>query len=101
MSSKMTLDTQQVLGIASLLENDNKVLQELLNDSKASIDNLSNFWTGSAADETRESYNAFASKFFQTYHDILDQYVKFLRVNVADQYEQIEQMNTQLADGFK
>ena len=99
--SGITLDTEQVLAIASQMENDNKQLQQLLNDSKASVDSLSSYWSGKAADETCSSYEAFANKFFQTYYDILDQYVKFLRRNVADQYEQTEGANTQLADAFK
>lgn len=97
----ITLDTEQVLSIASQMENDNKQLQQLLNDSKASVDSLSSYWAGKASDETRSSYESFANKFFQTYYDILDQYVKFLRNNVSAQYEQTEQVNTHLADAFK
>lgn len=99
--TQITLDSEQVLAIASQIENDNQQLQQLLNDSKASIDSLSSYWTGAAADETRTSYESFANKYFQTYYDILEQYVKFLRNNVAAQYEQTEQVNKQLADAFK
>ena len=101
MSTQMTIDSEQVLAIASQIESDNQQLQELLNDSKSTVDGLSAYWTGKAADETRASYDSFAGKFFQTYFDVLEQYVKFLRNNVASQYEQIEQVNTQLADAFK
>lgn len=100
-TSQITLDSEQVLAIASQIENDNRQLQQLLTDSKATVDSLSSYWTGRAAEETRASYDAFAGKFFQTYYDILEQYVKFLRTNVSEQYEQTEQVNTQLADAFK
>jgi len=99
--AQITIDSGQVLGIASQIESDNQKLQELLNDSKATVDSLSSYWTGKAADETRTSYESFGNKFFQTYFDVLNQYVKFLRTNVADQYEQTEQVDTQLADAFK
>ncbi len=99
--TRITLDSEQVLAIASQLESDNQQLQELLNQSKSTVDNLSSIWTGQAAEETRSAYESFASKFFQTYYDVLDQYVKFLRTSVADQYSQAEQINTQLADAFK
>lgn len=99
--SQITIDSQQVLGIASQIENDNNQLQQLLNDSKATVDSLSTYWQGKASDDTRSSYNVFAGKFFQQYHDVLNQYVVFLRKNVAEQYEQTEQINTQLADAFK
>lgn len=101
MATQITLDSEQVLSIATQIESDNQRLQELLTESKGTIDSLSASWTGQAADETRSSYESFANKFFQSYHDILDQYVKFLRSNVAAQYEQTEQVNTQLADAFK
>ena len=97
----ITIDTEQVLGIASNIENDNLQLQQLLNDSKTTVDNLTSYWTGTAAENTRSSYDSFAGKFFQTYFDVLNQYVKFLRTNVAAQYEQTENANTQLADAFK
>ena len=100
-TTQITIDSEQVLSIASSIENDNKQLQELLNDSKTAVDSLSSYWTGKASDETRSSYDSFASKYFQTYHDVLDQYVKFLRTNVAEQYQQTETVNTQLADAFK
>jgi WXG100 family type VII secretion target len=101
MATQITIDSEQVLGIASQIESDNQQLQQLLNDSKTSVDNLASYWTGKAADETRASYDSFAGKYFQTYFDVLNQYVKFLRNNVASQYEQTEQVNTQLADAFK
>ena len=99
--TSITLDSEQVLAIASQIENDNRQLQELLTSSKATIDKLSSTWTGRAAEETRASYDTFAGKFFQTYYDILEQYVKFLRTNVSEQYTETEQVNTQLADAFK
>ena len=99
--TQITLDSDQVVGIASRIESDNQELQQLLNDSKATLDSLSASWTGKAADETRAAYDSFAGKFFQTYYDVLNQYVKFLRTNVAAQYEATEQVNTQLADAFR
>ena len=101
MAEQITIDSEQVLGIATQIENDNQQLQQMLNDSKAAVDSLSSYWNGSAAEETRASYDSFAGKFFQSYFDVLNQYVKFLRTNVAAQYEQTEQVNTQLADAFK
>ncbi|MCL2157957.1 MAG: WXG100 family type VII secretion target [Oscillospiraceae bacterium] len=99
--TQMTLNTEQVLNIASQIETDNTQLRELLNGSKSTIDSLSSYWTGTASEETQKAYESFANKFFQVYYDILDQYVKFLRVNVAEQYDQTENVNTQLSDAFR
>ncbi|MGN0578602.1 MAG: WXG100 family type VII secretion target [Ruminiclostridium sp.] len=98
---QITLDTEQVMAIASQLEADNNQLKDLLNNTKATIDSLSSTWTGQAAEETRTSYEGFANKFFQQYYDIIDQYVKFLRNNVSEQYSQTEVVNKTLADAFK
>lgn len=99
--TQITLDSEQVLAIASQLESDNQLLKQLLEDSKSTINGLASYHTGSAAEETRSSYEAFAGKFFQSYYDVLDQYVKFLRQNVSEQYMEIEQANIKLADAFK
>lgn len=99
--AQITLDTEQVLSIATQIESDNKKLKELLETTRSSINSLSATWTGQAADETRSSYESFSEKFFQQYYDILDQYVKFLRNNVSDQYVDGEGTNVKLADAFK
>ena len=100
MSTRTTVDTDQVLAIAGQIESDNKELQRLLNESKTTLDSLSATWTGAAAEQTRASYGTFAGKFFQEYYEVLDQYVKFLRANVAEQYTETESKNVQLSDQF-
>ncbi len=99
--TRISLDSEQVLAIASTIESDNQQLQQLLQQSKTTLDELSNIWTGEAAETTRASYTEFSGKFFQKYYEILDQYVQFLRRNVAEQYTEVEQTNVKLADAFK
>ena len=100
MSTRTTLDTNEVLSIAGQIESDNKELQRLLTESKTTLDGLSATWTGAAAEQTRAAYGTFAGKFFQEYYEVLDQYVKFLRSNVVDQYSDTENKNVQLSDQF-
>ncbi|WHY76959.1 hypothetical protein QNH20_23185 [Neobacillus sp. WH10] len=50
---------------------------------------------------TISAYDRFAAKYFQTYHDILDNYVNFLRTNVEQCYFETETANTNLSDAFK
>lgn len=101
MSTRTVLNTEQVLAIAAQIESDNQELQNLLNQSKTTLDNLASSWIGTASDQTRASYDTFAGKYFQNYYDLLEQYVKFLRSNVAEQYSQTESNNAKLADLFK
>lgn len=101
MSTRTVLNTEQVLAIAAQIESDNQELQNLLNQSKTTLDNLASSWIGTASDQTRASYDTFAGKYFQNYYDLLEQYVKYLRNNVVDQYGQTENKNAKLADLFK
>lgn len=97
----MTIDTNEVLAIAGRIESDNIQLRNLLDTSKARIDSLTSYWQGQAASATQDAYTDFANRFFQQYQDILQQYVTFLRRNVAEQYSETEVVNTQLSDAFK
>lgn len=100
-ATRITIDSEQVLAIASQIESDNQELQSLLEQSKTTLDALAAGWTGPAAEQTRASYSTFAGKFFQTYFDVLDQYVKFLRTNVSASYSETETGNIKLSDQFK
>ncbi|CEG28520.1 WXG100 family type VII secretion target [Bacillus sp. B-jedd] len=101
MSGIIKVNTAQVSDIANTIERLNTQLAEELRTSQATVKNLTNTWEGEAAQATVSSYDAFAAKFFQTYYDILDNYVKFLRVNVDQGYFETETANVNLADAFK
>ena len=83
--NSIRISTDQVLGIASELDSLNKRLTAELEKSRATVNHLSNIWDGEAARATISSYNDFASKFFQQYEDIINEYVKFL--NIADAFK--------------
>ena len=99
------IDTEQILGFAAQIESDNQQLNKLLKESKSTVDSLASYHTGKAAEETRTSYETFANKFFQTYYDVLDKYVKFLRNTVAPAYEtteiEVAQLGSTLSGQFK
>lgn len=98
---RITVNTEQVEAIASELDRLNQQLSETLNEGKATIDNLRNTWQSEAAEETISSFDEFAANFFQNYADIINQYVLFLRNNVAQGYFDAEVANISLADAFK
>lgn len=101
MAGQISVSTDQVGQIASNIESLNKKLTEQLSKSKSVIDNLLNTWQGEAAQATVTSFDEFASKYFQYYEDIINQYVKFLRISVEQGYFETETANTTLADYFK
>ncbi len=97
----MTVNTDQVAQIANNLEGLNNRLNDELTEAKVTIDNLANVWQGEASQDTIASFDEFANKYFKNYHDIIADYVKFLRVNVDQGYFETEKENVKLADAFK
>ncbi len=99
--NSLKISTEQVMQIAAELERLNKQLKGELTTSKQTIDNLTNIWEGSAAQETVSNFDQFSRKFFDKYEAVIDQYVKFLRQNVAEGYVQVETQNKDLGSAFK
>lgn len=101
MASNIKVNTSQVAQIANTIESLNQRLENELRTSQSTIKNLSNAWEGEASQATIAAYDEFSAKYFQQYYDILDNYVKFLRLNVDQGYFETETANTNLADAFK
>ncbi len=101
MAGQIKVNTDQVAQIATKMEDLNKKLHEQLMNGQSTVKNLSNSWDGEASQATIRSFDEFATKYFQNYYDIIDNYVKFLRTNVEQGYFEAETSNTSLADAFK
>lgn len=99
--NSIKVSTDQVTQIADHLEQLNKKLTEQLMTSKATIDGLKNIWQGEAAQATVSAFNEFAEAFFENYEKTIEQYVRFLRDNIAQGYFDTEVQNIGLADAFK
>ena len=99
--NSIRVNTDQVEQIAGQIDKLNHELSEKLQESKVTIDKLGNIWEGEASQATIESFNEFASKYFQNYENIIDQYVRFLREAVSKGYFDTETQNVGLADAFK
>ncbi|MBR6222589.1 MAG: WXG100 family type VII secretion target [Lachnospiraceae bacterium] len=99
--NSITVNTDQVKSIADKMDEINKKLREELDKTKVTIDGLANIWQSEAARATIDSYDKFAQNYFQLYEDVMKQYSNFLRTNVQQGYESIENDNIRLADVFK
>ena len=100
-SDQIKVDTEQVGQIAANIERYNGQLDEALKKGQAALQSLSTVWSGKAAEDTRDSFNSFVNKYSALYHDMMDNYVKFLRINIQSGYFETEQANIGLADLFK
>lgn len=101
MAGTIKISTDQVEAIASSIENSNKKLKSTLEESQSTIKSLSSTWQGEASQATIAAYDQFAANYFETFYDIIDAYVKFLRMNVSTDYQSTETANISLADAFK
>lgn len=99
--AKITVSADQVRAIASDIEKSNNELMEELAASKALIEKLASDWTGEAYESTKASFNAFATKYFDNYKKVIEEYIKFLRLNVSEAYSEVETQNINLGDAFK
>ncbi|HRU98918.1 MAG TPA: WXG100 family type VII secretion target [Ruminococcus sp.] len=98
---RIQINTDQVSEIASVIESLNRKLSDELTASRDLFTTLGNSWSGEAYEASKAAFNEFATKYFQTYYDIIDNYVKFLRTNVSQGYFDVETANTSLSDAFK
>ena len=101
MADLIKIDTAQVLEIANKLSGLNDELQTNLKEAQSTITNLETVWQGEAATATIDAVNSFAADYFQNYYDLINQYVEFLKKNVAQGYEETENVNKTLAESFK
>lgn len=101
MAGQIKVNTDQVNSIANNIDNLNNRLLDELKQCQSTIKSLASTWDGEASNETINSFDNFANKYFQNYHDIIDQYVRFLREGVAQGYFETETANKSLADAFK
>lgn len=99
--ARIVINTDQVTEIGNAIESLNKKLSDELTASQELFNTLGNSWSGEAYEASKGAYSEFASKYFQTYYDIIDNYVKFLRTNVSQGYFDVETANTSLSDAFK
>lgn len=101
MAGIIKVNTDQVAQIATDIEALNKKLDEQLKNAQTTIKGLSSTWEGEAASATMQAFDEFAAKYFTNYYDVIDQYVKFLRVHVDQGYFETETANTTLSEAFK
>lgn len=101
MAGQIRIDTDQVRTIAQTIETLNGQLKDELENAKSTITNLSTTWEGEAANATITGFTEFSTKYFKSYYDIIDNYVKFLRNTVAQGYDTTETSNTNLSEAFK
>lgn len=99
--ARITVNTDQVNEIATEISSLNQKLYDQLEESRTLFESLKDNWSGEAYESTRAAYTEFSGKYFQTYKDIIENYVTFLRQNVSIGYFDVETINISLSEVFK
>lgn len=101
MAGEIRISTEEVELSATTIENLNNKLNDKLLEAQNAVKALGTTWQGEAYDSTLAAFNSFANKYFDSYKELIDSYVAFLREKVAQGYFQTELKNDSLADQFK
>ncbi len=94
------IKTEEILSLATKIENNNNKIHETLKAVKTEVDNLSKSWSGAAASSTQSAVEAFANEYYDKYKKMIEQYVDYLRTNAAAGYEETESGNENIGQGF-
>ncbi len=93
-----SIDSAVITSTASTISNLNEELNQTLLASQASVQALSGFWTGQAAETTIAAFNTFAANYFAKYKEMLNNYVTFLNKSANEEYDATERANVSKAD---
>ena len=95
MADILNINTEVIKNVASSIATKNEELYTSLERSSSSMKGLSGNWTGKGGQAMIGAYSSFANKYFDSYRQMLQEYVVFLRSISADRFEKAEQ---QIAD---
>lgn len=99
--SNIVVNSDEVMKIASELENDNKNLKKELTTTSEIMESLKSSWDSSAYRESNKAFQAFEQEYSTNYEKIITDYVTFLRENVSTGYNTAEKANIDLASEYK
>lgn len=97
----LRISTNEVRAIGGEIIGYSSDLHRQLTTIKQAMQQTGEKWKGSAADEIRANFESAANKFFDKYKEIIDNYGEFLKITVAQSYDELEQQLTSNASQFK
>lgn len=99
--SSIVVNSDEVSKIADELEKGNKDLKKELDKTSEIMINLQKSWDSSAYKESNKAFQKFYADYSESYNDIINGYIQFLRTNVSSGYVSTEKSNIDLASQYK
>ncbi|WP_462410824.1 WXG100 family type VII secretion target [Neobacillus sp. Marseille-QA0830] len=101
MASRIAVDTGKVLEAANRLSQINNQIDDDFEKLETAIKHLSSEWHSNASEAVIGHFHQIKDTLKENRHKVMDQQVKFLKMQVSDGYNVTETNVTRLADAFK
>ena len=101
MADQIIINPAEIEATADAISNLNKQINNTLEATKQQFNSTADVWKGEAAEETRNAYNSFAERYFSTYQELINDYVKFLNETAAEGWRTREDNIKSQADNIK
>lgn len=95
------INTGLVLDVATNISNENLSLKNSYDDIDKIISNLKKNWSGSACDLCCKKADYIKTQFKDARYAVVEDFVKFMRLQVGEGYETTETVISSAADAFK
>lgn len=95
------INTGLVLDAATNISNENLSLRNSYDDIDKIISNLKKNWSGAACDTCCKKADFIKAKFKDARYAVVEDFVRFMRLQVGEGYETTETVISSAADAFK
>ena len=95
------INTAVLLDTATNISNENLLLRNSYDDIDMIVSNLKKHWSGSACDTCCKKADFIKAKFKDTRYAVVEDFVRFMRLQVGEGYETTETAISSAADAFK
>lgn len=92
MAGNLKINTSAIQNVANNIASQNAELYNSLEQSRIRMKSLSGIWTGKGGQAMIGAYSSFADKYFESYYQMLQEYVTFLQDVSAKRYERAEEL---------
>lgn len=94
-------DTSAIIAAADHISAINKGILDKMNDPQAAVSRLDATWDSPASDEIIGRFITIKQTYNETRYNVIDNFVKFLHLQVGEGYTSAEEANRALAETFK
>ena len=100
LSNKLKVDTVSVVELAREIGSANDDIEREYQEALKELAYMFNWWDGRACEVSKETLLTIKKAFANARYTVINNYVQFLKVNVGEGYEAVENANIDLSKSF-